>query len=120
MKENAVAKALHDGLDHLRASGLVKGMLVDQDTGAVCARGALIHASVRAQSGRYSWSYPRDTALDLLAEVALEQFRDRLVDDFSSHMVVVEVNDHPDTTQEDVERVFEKAIVRAYEMEAER
>jgi hypothetical protein len=114
--DNPVAKALHDGLDTLREHGLTKGMLVDEATGAVCARGALIHASVRAQSGRYSWTHPRNAALDLLADVAKDQFGDRLdFDAINPHAVVSEVNDHPDTTQEDVERIFEKAIVKAYE-----
>ena len=116
---NEVAKALHDGLDRLRERGLTKFEFVDEKTGSVCARGALINATTTAQCGRSSWNDPLEAAVRVLAGTAAEQFPDRIEEsDYQNpHWVVVAVNDHDDTTQEDVERVFEKAIVRAYELD---
>lgn len=110
MSENEVAKALHDGLDTLRLRGLAKGRLWNEQ-GQVCARGALCGGI----AGRYIWNHAADA---LLSEVATEQYPDRVEPVRITDAPIVAFNNHPDTTQEDVERVFEKAIVRSYEMEA--
>lgn len=110
--DNPVAKALHDGLDHLRERGLAKGALCD-DEGRVCARGAVLRLTSRDEA--FFGTFRRTSqalfyaADDLLAAAADEQYPER------THGSVPYFNNHPDTTQEDVERIFEKAIVKAYE-----
>ncbi|HUS62509.1 MAG TPA: hypothetical protein VMY34_09955 [Acidimicrobiales bacterium] len=109
---NEVAKALHDGLDRLSERGLAKFQLYDPETGRVCARGALVDSTPQQSWGGVVWSREADL---LLCEMALEQYPDRV----EPHVLggeIVDFNNHDDTTQEDVERVFEKAIVRAYEL----
>lgn len=113
--DNPVAKALHDGLDTLRRRGWTQWDLCDSN-GRVCARGALLDVT---DTGTYWFEIEEvlpDTqrqADDLLSRVAAEQYPDRV----QSWMAepIVAVNNHDDTTQEDVERIFEKAIVKAYE-----
>lgn len=89
---------LRDALEELRTRGLTKFGFEDKD-GRVCAMGALR----RAHQGN------RGGAIFLLDDVVSEQWPERggLVEIF---------NDHPCTTQEDVERAFEKAIARAEEL----
>lgn len=108
MSDNAVATALHDGLDRLRERGWTQNRLCDMSTGAVCAVGALVNSTPANPHGEDCIYEP----FQLLDEVARDQYPDR------SKYGVVELNNHHDTTVEDVERVFEKAIVRAYEQEA--
>lgn len=111
--DNPVAKALHDGLDRLRERGLTKRQLVDRRTGAVCAVGALVDATpAHDHSRRVAVDYG---AFVLLDAVAAEQYPERATDSLHPKGSVVLFNNHPDTTLEDMERVFEKAIVKAYE-----
>lgn len=115
--DNPVAKVLHDGLDRLRERGHIKHELC-APSGAVCARGALVGSSPSNLWGSYNpmaSSYPTLKKADqLLSSVAREQYPNRVLSD-SGNGAIVDVNNHPDTTQEDVERIFEKAIVEAYE-----
>lgn len=116
---NEVAKVLHDGLDRLRERGLTKYQLCDVKTGQVCARGAVSDATPEHRFGQLNWTPTLLDADELLSLVAGEQYPDRAFHGWStSRADVATFNNHDDTTQEDVERVFEKAIVRAYEMEA--
>ncbi len=110
---NEVAQALHDGLDRLRERGLAKFTPCDEQ-GRVCARGALMNATKENGFGWKSFPSVREADL-LLGHVAREQYPDRVSSRDPSE-AIVDFNNHPDTTQEDVERVFEKAIVRAYEV----
>lgn len=48
----------------------------------------------------------------LLDEIVSEQFPDRVADLQASHNATVAFNDHPETTEEDVVAVFEKAAVK--------
>ncbi len=110
---NEVAQALHDGLDRLRERGLTKRKLCDRETGRVCARGALFDSTPETVWGSLMSDDHHAAADRLLSAVALEQYPDRTG---VTGWAIVDFNNHPDTTQEDVERVFEKAIVRAYEV----
>jgi hypothetical protein len=57
-----------------------------------------------------------DDACEHLNAVAAEQYPERCDDEDAGDAGVVWFNDHPDTTIEDVMRVFEKARVRAQEV----
>lgn len=109
--DNEVAKALHDGLDTLRERGLAKHVLCDDITGRVCSRGA-VFLGAYGSPWNFSLSGPVAAADRLLCAVAMEQYPDRISGPYDE---IARFNNHPDTTQEDVERIFEKAIVRAYE-----
>lgn len=114
MTENQVAKALHDGLDTLRRRGWTQWELCDLD-GRVCARGALADVT----EPDTCWFQIEETlqpallqADRLLCDVAAEQYPERTTWHWDA---IAHFNNANDTTQEDVERVFEKAIVKAYE-----
>lgn len=112
--DNPVAKALHDGLDTLRDRGLGKWLLCDEETGRVCARGAVLVGAILDPNFWTLRQNPLMMAADeLLCSVAIEQYPDR-VEGWAPDAIAL-VNNHDDTTQEDVERIFEKAIVKAYE-----
>lgn len=104
---------LAKALDTLRSKGWVKKIYVDKHDHR-CMIGALDHA-VTIQDVPSSRKGPRR----LLAEVIREQYPRRLpkdVDERSDdNSVIVDFNDRPSTRFADVERVFEKAIVRAEE-----
>ncbi len=109
MTDHPVAKALHDGLDTLRERGMAK-FEFETRTGQVCARGALmIGAGLPVCWGSLRELPPE--ADRLLCNVAIEQYPERC----TLGAAIVCVNNHPDTTQEDMERIFEKAIVKAWE-----
>ena len=109
---NDVTKALLDGLSNLRRRGLAKDHLCD-DQGRVCARGALLNAK-NGQYWHLTSTHAQIEADKILCAVAAEQYPDRIRAG-SDHLSVV-LNNHPRTTQEDVERVFEKAIARSEEI----
>lgn len=52
----------------------------------------------------------------LLRSIAMEQYPERFKTIPEQDPTIAQFNDHGDTTWEDVERVFEKAIARAEEM----
>lgn len=115
---NEVAKALHDGLDILRERGWSKWLLCDEATGRVCARGAvLVGAQMPATLHSFRQSAPLAEADRLLCQVSLDQYPDR--SEGWAPDAIAYVNNHDDSTIEDIERIFEKAIVRSYEMDAE-
>jgi hypothetical protein len=101
-------------------AGWTKGIRENKD-GEFCALGAL---------GMASWQDPwlfdvsGEGDVHLLAEIVLENFRDRVPDRFQlSHRswwdggmsIVALFNNHPDTTKEDVIAVFEKARAKSQE-----
>lgn len=99
-----------DALDLLRKDGWCKNNL-HQPTGERCAYGALLDV----QEGR---------AFDLmcdLGDVASDLFpiRAGFISGFSGRGRMsggaLQVNNHPDTTFEDIEVIFEKAAIRAAE-----
>jgi len=59
-------------------------------------------------------------ARDILNDVVIEQFPDRTYDlGIRSYHSVVKFNDHPDTTEDDVVAVLEKAAVKYDELYGE-
>lgn len=63
--------------------------------------------------------YLSTRALDVVATVVREQYPDRCWRYSVPLCVVTDFNDHPDTTQEEVERVLEKAALRLDEQVGE-
>jgi hypothetical protein len=67
--------------------------------GSVCAVGALSEVNYDWKSG------------DIIDEVAAELFPDRRAE-YPGYRPVAAVNDHPDTTLDDMRVIFEKAQIR--------
>lgn len=86
-----------EGLEVLREKGWCQGAIED-DKGRKCAIGGLLLTN------------PTTNSLPFLAEITEELFPDRYR--ISNKHPVAIFNDHPHTTFEDVEAVFEKAAVR--------
>lgn len=106
---NEVAEVLRKALDVLRERGLAKRALEDS-AGHVCSHGALDVACFgKAEVRPLTRSQSRQAAAEILKAVVGEQWPDRPGG-------ILAFNNHPDTTQDDVERAFEKAIARAEEM----
>lgn len=108
-----VADTLRKALDVLRERGLAKGTLEDRRL-RVCSRGAINVALHGFPLGWLFASNPRGQAADgVLCDVVREHWPERCSRPVEH---IVDFNNHPDTTQDDVERAFEKAIARAEEM----
>ena len=108
---NEVADTLREGLGVLRERGwFQRGESRRRSAGYACALIALAgHRTLN------------DDAVEVFADVIREQWPDRWVIEApvrenSTCLAITDFNDHPDTTQDDVERAFEKAICRAEEM----
>jgi hypothetical protein len=107
---------LWEALDILQERGLAKRKLIDPDTGAVCARGALLMAT----TGTLNMGYYAQCASDdrILGETARELFRGRVrdMDAVGLQFDIVDFNNHPDTTLADMVQVFEKTAIRGDEV----
>jgi hypothetical protein len=121
-KPTEVADVLRRALAVLRERGLVKGHMQTAD-GRVCSYGAMSIALVGQADWQSVSKREREAqrgvgkpAQDLLEEVIAEQWPDRVGHAVDNCWAVVDFNNHPDTTQDDVEKAFEKAIARAEEM----
>jgi len=65
--------------------------------------------------GHVQGDYELTPAVLVLSDIGREQYPERCGATIPS-VAIAFFNDHPDTTWEDVERVMEKAILRAEEM----
>lgn len=112
-----VADTLRKALDVLRERGLAKGMYEDTE-GHVCSRGAARLGAMGRIRGYFGATQAQQKLItgaeQVLTAVIEENWPERSGVPGSSSIAVF--NDHPDTTQDDVERAFEKAIARAEEM----
>lgn len=106
---------LTKALETLREQGWIKYKLFNKQ-GAHCARGALMHAVTGNDDAIGMWDIWDTVSKEdrLLNEVARELFPDRY-DGMEVGGDLICFNNHPDTTFEDVEQVFEKAILREQE-----
>ncbi len=98
---------LETALSEFKRRGMHKGSAYG-DNGSVCAMGA-IDVAYRAYGGYSTADYSLtrqlcDRALIALQNVLLEETGSMYISDF---------NDAPETTQEDVELIFKKAIYEA-------
>jgi len=100
------------------AQGWCKGMISDK-AGNVCASGAFIRAINSARENSVDYD---ETGWSLFNNVAIEMFPDRAHhyitasgDTWETSPSAVYVNDHPDTTKEDMLSIFDKAIIREEE-----
>jgi len=82
-----------------------KGAYWSPDGTKFCSLGAVMEVGAWQSAG----------IVKILNDVAKEQFPDRIDGTVRKH-VAAQVNDHLDTTWPDVERLFEKAILKAEEV----
>lgn len=108
---------------YIREKGWAKSSMQQPD-GKVCMLGAVICSEVEdlmSAEANEVWTRHVNGVIKILGDIAEEQFpeRTKILDatkDLYSHIRVSAFNDHPDTTLEDVETVFEKASVRLDEL----
>lgn len=105
---------LNEALEYLKKYGWTKHTARNQSN-QVCSVGAVWAVYGVFDKNEDIFSDKMHPDLSLLSEIALEQFPDRIISDEPSP--IVEVNDNPLTTFDDVVMIFEKAIVKAEEME---
>lgn len=72
--------------------------------GSLCATGALDRICIDAV-----FMMRVDEIRGIADRIAAEQYPDRIVGRYP--YPIINVNDHPDTTQEDIFRIFEKAAI---------
>lgn len=116
------AEVLEGGLAVLRERGMAKGALMDDD-GRVCARGAIALAVAGPVDPREwgamwdaLWRPEAQDAEGILHAVAHDVHPERSHDEWGcDHDDAVQFNNHPETTQADVEGLFEEAIKRSRE-----
>lgn len=92
--------SLRDAYKYMEKMGMCKGSPYGPN-GEVCAVGACISADVEYKD------------INLLDIVAAEQFPDRAVS--GAQRAAAAVNDHPETTLDDMRVIFEKAALVADE-----
>lgn len=90
-----------------------KGSYTDLDSGNRCVIGWLYYHDAQNHQSNVHSSCNVETFRMVLADIAEEQFPDR-VTDLLDH--IIEVNDHPDTTEDDIMMILEKAEVRMEEL----
>lgn len=121
---NKVEELLDGALDVLYKHGWTQEVLHDRETGAVCARGALLVAAGAPLDRGWVFAYrtqcgPEVGIADgLLCDIAVEQFADRVPEgrlNVGLRSEIVYLNDNPKTTFDDIVVVFEKARVKARE-----
>lgn len=98
-------------LEWLRNNGWAQGAGIYRNPRRDCMVSAL---SQVVHQGTWARHQKLHAAYNVLAQVCREQYPDRVGTRRSD---AISVNDHPDTTFEDIERIYEKAIVRLQEME---
>ncbi len=103
-------------IEQLRTRGHCKGML-SNPRWEVCALGALYSALYGVPVyGHQDVEETHPEVMQRLHRIVEEQYPDRLAgvsDD--GYSILSAFNDHPDTTTEDVERVFTKSAIEAEE-----
>lgn len=99
----------------LATRGLAKWTALDETTGQVCAGGALSIALTGQPWEAWGGRSDFDKSMELIGEVACEQFPDRMdLKTWNSRMRTQAqvINNHPETTLEDMLLVLDKASVR--------
>jgi hypothetical protein len=100
-------------IEVLQNRGLAKGILEDGE-GRMCAIGALSFALCGdARSPLCYWNPELWEVACRASRIANEQYPERRP--ASGYFSLAAFNDHPDTTQEDVERVLAKSAIGAEE-----
>ena len=95
---NIIDKALSNLPGHWYQGGL------GDDNGNFCGIGHILYATPYEGSA--------DNAINLMSEVAKEQYSERIDPDNRHTCKFAQFNDHPDTTEAEVIAVMEKASVR--------
>lgn len=91
----------------------------DDGMGGHCALGFLDVAYNTAGLARYADFVPEGKRdIEILASTMSDMFPDRMCLEFTDHHggIVAYINNHDDTTQDDLELAFEKAAIRRDEL----
>jgi hypothetical protein len=103
--------------EYLQKNGWTKHYMKDRE-GRVCMLGSIVGTAEINWNSSYGWNW--DTQRDLIVlmrDVILEQFPDRASKNPSDMLrIISSFNDHPDTTEDDAELVFEKTAVKLEEL----
>ena len=121
---NSSSDLIKRAAEIMRTRGMAKWVQVDRD-GSVCVAGAMNmaareHHAVYSAVSTPTWNMPlHGNAWKMLDTVAREQYPDRVGDAAVLRYVqypVVDVNNHPDTTIDEMLLLMEKAAVRVEEL----
>lgn len=91
-----------DAYNYMQKVGMHKGSARNDETGSVCAIRACVEVEARATS--------------ILDKIAIEQYPDRVKANSVNLRPIAQLNDHPDTTLDDIRMVFEKADIHSQEL----
>jgi hypothetical protein len=109
--QEVVREVLETGLTYMRQHGWTKYMR-KAESGKVCAMGAVEYGWLN-HLGQVTWDFPNgEIGENYLRVVAAQNRLSRKVNDLSNHnyLSVARFNDAKETTQQDVENLFEKTI----------
>src|SRR5665213_2036541 len=100
---------IREAMGAMAKRGFCKWTQEDQ-RGHVCVAGALARAHFNGDGNQ--WTRELQPYMQLIADVAREQYPDRAIGNDNWGSAAVHFNNHKDTVIEDVLRVMDKAAVR--------